>query len=264
MKDHPLRFATNSYQTIKQSSGEAIRRVSLGICLVASWLTASGCVSPHPPPKLPTAPVCEPRPFTIWQFLGLEKCVQHIGDKTEHVTALAEHHIPGLKPVSPLKSLVHPDLAHSPSDSVRLASQVAKKKAQVPQIKAALASVAESGCACDPAAEQALLAGLENCFPEVRKAAAEAVRDSVEHGENFCDAKTCCSPAIRKRLLKIGWGRLPNGCPLEPVGEVRLAARQAYRACGCPLPDASSLAPAIPPMSAERPTPEIIQEAMAE
>ncbi len=192
----------------------------------------------------------------------MEKCIKHIGDKTEHVVALAEHHIPAVKPVAPMKSLVHPDLAHSPSDSVRAASEVARKKAQVPQIKAALSSVAESGCACDPASEQALLSGLNNCFPEVRLAAAEAIRDSVDRGENYCDEKACCSPAIRRRLLTIGWGRLPNSCPSEPVGRVRLAARQAYRACGCPLPNVVD--DTLPTMSAERPTPEIVEEAMTE
>ncbi|MCA9071800.1 MAG: hypothetical protein KDA84_22890 [Planctomycetaceae bacterium] len=228
---------------------------------MASWVFLVGCVSPHPAPTLSPGPnACEAPPNTLCRFLGLQGIVEHCGDKTEHVIALAEQHVPALAPVAPVKSMTNPELAQSPSDSVRSASQVAQKKAQVPQIKAALASVADAGCACDPASEQALLAGLNNCFPEVRLAAAEAIRASVIQGENCCDGKACCSPAIRNQLFVMGWERRPNGCPIEPVGKVRLAARHALRACGCPLPED------VPPpaISAERPSPEIIQEAMAE
>ena len=261
MKGHPLQFVTKSRLAFVPAVGKSVR-LRLFVCLSAISTVFAGCVSPHGAPTLPTAPKCEPRQFVIWQFLGLDKCLKHLGDKTQHAVALAELHIPAAKPVSPMKSMVHPELAHSTNDSVRAASEVARKKAQVPQIKAALASVAESGCACDPAAEQALLAGLNNCFPEVRLAAAEAIRDSVERGENYCDEKSCCTPSIRKRLLVIGWGRHPNGCHSEPVGQVRLAARQAYRTCGCPLPNSTEVD--VPPTSAERPTPEIVLEAMSE
>jgi hypothetical protein len=228
----------------------------LGLALI------SGCASAPPlaaVPPIPGAPVAPARPYTLWTFFGLDpfydkKCrdIEHLGAKLATLN-------PAFGPTNALKSLNDPSLTQSPNVAVASAAAVVAKKADIPQTKAALAAVAEIGCACDPATVTALAAGLDSCFPEVRLAAAEAVRTSVRLSEGKCDRGRCCSPTLSEKLFLLGWGLDDRGCLIEPDGNVRLAARQAYRACGCtPLS-----MPDDPQISKERPRPDVLKSARA-
>ncbi|MCC7424215.1 MAG: hypothetical protein IT428_28440 [Planctomycetaceae bacterium] len=215
-----------------------------------------GCASV---PPIPGAPPAVARPYTLWTFFGLDPFYEKKCTDAEHLRAKLATLSPAFAPTAPLKSLTDPTLTQSPNVAVASAAAVVAKKAEIPQTKAALAAVAEIGCACDPATVTALAAGLDSCFPEVRLAAAEAVRKSVRLSEGKCDRGRCCSPILSEKLFQLGWGLDDRGCPVEPDGNVRLAARQAYRACGCtPLS-----APDEPQISKERPRADVVKSARA-
>lgn len=229
------------------------------IALLFGLAMIGGCASA--PPVVPGIPGIPPvaRPYTMWTFFGLDsfcdkKCVE-----TEDLRARIAGLHPAFGPTTPLKSLNDPSLAQSPNVAVASAAAVVAKKADIPQTKAALAAVAEIGCACDPATVTALAAGLDSCFPEVRLAAAEAIRKSVRLSEDKCDKGRCCSPILAEKLFQLGWGLDDRGCLIEADGNVRLAARQAYRSCGCtPLPPIDE-----PQISKERPRADVVKSARA-
>lgn len=210
-------------------------------------------------PPIPGVPPPVARPYTLWTFFGLEPYCEKKCIEAEALRAKMATLHPAFGPTVPLRSLTDPALAQSPNVAVASAAAVVAKKADIPQTKAALAAVAEIGCACDPATVTALAAGLDSCFPEVRLAAAEAVRKSVRLSEGKCDRGRCCSPILAEKLFQLGWGLDDRGCVIEPDGNVRLAARQAWRACGCtPLSP-----PDEPQISAERPSPDVVKSARA-
>lgn len=229
----------------------------LGICL------ACGCAAAPPTAALPVpgAPILPAKPYTMWTFLGLDPLIQKKCDDVTHLQAKLATVNPLFAPAAKLKALDDPAQAASPNVAVANAAAAVQKKADIPATKAALAAVAEIGCSCDPATEVALLAGLDNCFPEVRMAAAEAVRTSIRLGSDCCESYGCCTPALSRRLYELGWGVNDRGCWLEPSGKVRLAARQAFRACGCPPLFAAD--PQTLPLSEERPAAEVLKAAQA-
>jgi hypothetical protein len=199
------------------------------------------------------------QPYTLWTFLGLDPLFAKASIKADHLHAKMAGLHPMFAPRLPLKPLNDPALAQSPNVAVAGAAAVVAKKAEVPQTKAALAAIGDLGCACDPGAMTALLAGLDSCFPEVRLAAAEAVRRSVRLAEDECDPRRCCSPELSDKLFRMGWGCDEEGCFLEHDADVRLAARQAYRACGC-----QPCSQAVQPIgSQERPHDEVLKSVQA-
>lgn len=224
-----------------------------------------GCASSPGPsaipagPPVPGAPLVAAPPYTLWTFLGLDPLFAKMETKCDHLHAKMAGLHPAFGPTIPLKPLTDPALAQSPNVAVASASSVVAKKAEVPQTKAALAAVADIGCACDPATVTTLRAGLDSCFAEVRIAAAEAIRKSVRLAEDDCDHRRCCTPELSEKLYQLGWGCDEEGCYLEADGNVRLAARQAYRACGCdcfPVDEE-------PQISQERPRKEVLKAAQA-
>lgn len=232
--------------------------VGTRIVLLFGLAMIGGCASVPAVPPIPGAPVVH-RPYTLWTFFGLDPIWDKKCAELGHLQAKVESLHPAFGPTTPLKSLSDPALAQSPNVAVAAASAVVAKKADVPQTKAALAAVAEIGCACDPATVTALAAGLDSCFPEVRLAAAEAIRKSARLSENNCDRHRCCSPILAEKLFQLGWGLDQRGCLIEADGNVRLAARQAYRSCGCtPL-----AIPDEPQISKERPHPDVLKSARA-
>ncbi len=226
----------------------------LGLAVIGGC--ASAPVVPLVPP-IPGAVAPAPAPYTMWTFLGLDPVCAWKRREVEHLRARIATLNPAFAPTAAMSTLTNPALAQSPNVAVAGAASVAAKKAEVPQTKAALAAVAEVGCACDPATAATLAAGLDSCFPEVRLAAAEAIRKSVRLSENDCDGHRCCSPILSEKLFQLGWGVDDRGCPLEADGNVRLAARQAFRACGC--------TPQVPidelQISQERPRADVVKAA---
>lgn len=228
----------------------------LAICGCASSPGPSAVSAGPPLPGVPAAAA----PYTLWTFLGFDPLFAKMGTKCDHLHAKMAGLNPAFGPKIPLRPLTDPALAQSPNVAVASASAVVAKQAEIPQTKAALAAVASIGCACDPATVTALRAGLDSCFPEVRMAAADAIRKSVRMSEDECDGHRCCAPELTEKLYQLGWGCDERGCYLEANGNVRLAARQAYRACGCPC----FAVEGEPGISQERPRREVLKAAQAE
>ncbi len=231
----------------------------LGLMAMIGCASAPGSSAISAGPPVPGAPLVAAPPYTLWTFLGLDPLFHKVGTKCDHLHAKMAGLHPAFGPTIPLKPLTDPALAQSPNVAVASASSVVAKKAEVPQTKAALAAVADIGCACDPATVTALRAGLDSCFAEVRIAAAEAIRKSVRLAEDDCDRHRCCTPELSEKLYQLGWGCDEEGCYLEADGNVRLAARQAYRACGCDCFPADT----EPQISQERPRKEVLKSAQA-
>lgn len=235
------------------------------IAKLVGLMALAGCASAPGPsafpagPPIPGAPVVAAPPYTLWTFLGFDPLFAKMGTKCDHLQAKMAGLHPAFGPRVPLKPLTDPALAQSPNVAVASASSVVAKMADIPQTKAALAAVGDIGCACDPGTVTALRAGLDSCFPEVRMAAAEAIRKSVRLSEDECDRRRCCAPELSEKLYQLGWGCDEQGCYLEADGNVRLAARQAYRACGCPCFPVD----AEPQISQERPRKDVVKAAQA-
>lgn len=227
-------------------------------------IAIAGCASAPAPAAVSAGPavpgVVGAPPYTLWTFLGFDPIFAKLGAKCDHLHAKMALLNPAFGPQVPLKPLTDPSLAQSPNVAVASASSVVAKKAEIPQTKAALAAVAEIGCACDPATVTALRAGLDSCFPEVRLAAAEAIRKSVRLSQDGCDHHRCCAPVLSEKLYQMGWGCDEQGCYLEADGNVRLAARQAYRACGCPCFPLDT----EPAISKERPQRDVLKATQAD
>jgi hypothetical protein len=144
-----------------------------------------------------------------------------------------------MPPVLPIND---PANLKSPNPAVAAAAAAMRDEDAAPQKIAALEYLATRGCSsCVAGAEDAMLAGLDDCTESVRYAAAVAIYETAGKPCRVCKAGNCCSPKIREKLWELGYKlNESTGCPLEPSPRVRREARLALRACG---PDCNPMTP---------------------
>lgn len=170
---------------------------------------------------------------TIWSFLGIPQ-----GYRKVHGAMFNRRgNFPGLEKKPPLKPIA--DAANLESDNPLLKNAAKIKQAEdlkKQKIKA-VKYLATIGCGCynkNGEVTEALMAGLNDCTPEVRLATVNAIAEAAQDGAcGSCSEKSCCTEELTKKLADLAYERNDEGCWLEPSEEVREAAKQALRIC-CP------------------------------
>ena len=178
------------------------------------------------------SPVTE-TPCTIWRFVGIPQGVQKVRD----VLTNRRGNFPGLERRDPLKRIADPANLESENPAIKAAAEIKKAEDLKAQKIKAIKYLATIGCGCydkDGKVTEAILAATDDCTPDVRLAAIEAIEDAAGcECCKKCGSTSCCNEAITKRLSEIAYERDDNGCPLEPSAEIRQAAKRALCTC-CP------------------------------
>ena len=145
--------------------------------------------------------------------------------------------------------------ADSPNPAVAAAASAKAEESAAPQKIKALKYLGSLGCGgCHPEVEQALLAALDDCMEVIRFEAVSVLADTSRCHCRYCDSGRCCSPAIRKKLIKIATDTRNNGCFVEPSARVRRMARIAL--CNCECDSCDLLDEEILPVPEEGPSSE--------
>jgi hypothetical protein len=177
---------------------------------------------------VPTQPVA-----TFWQKLGIPQADAAfragVLNKSGDYPDLEKK--PPVLPISDLQNL------QSPNPLLKNAAEIKKDKDLKPQKLKALKYLASVGCVCPGEKEkvvEALLAGLNDCDCEVRKAALEAVCAAIKScgpcGGDPC-VDTCCTEAIQKKLEEMANKQDDKGCFVEPSAQLRSLAANVLAAC---------------------------------
>lgn len=223
--------------------------------IFASALLAGACLgcaavpvppAPAPIPPIPTgpativigAPAAQGCGCSLPGFLGLDKLGGAAGGLFSRLRNFLGTRFPGLEATPPLTAISDPANLKSPNPAVAAAAEIKAEEDAAPQKVKALNYLAKIGCsACYPDVEKAFLAALDDCTEAVRFGAAENLRDIAGCPCQHCREKSCCSPALRKRLKELACGvNEKTKCFKEPSPRVRRAARLALEKCGCPPP----------------------------
>jgi hypothetical protein len=190
---------------------------------------------------------------TIWDFLGVKALCRELGIVIGCGLDLLGSRFPGLAPGLPMSSLSNPANLQSSNPAVAAAAAVKADENAAPQKVAALRFLGSIGCGgCYPEVEKALLAGLDDCTEVVRFEAASALAETSRNQCRFCSSSKCCSPAVRKKLMKIAIETNDSGCFFEPSARVRRMARVAL--CNCSGEQIDSEPTILP---TEGPSPEV-------
>lgn len=177
---------------------------------------------------VPTQPVA-----TFWQKLGIPQADAAfragVLNKSGDYPDLEKK--PPVLPISDLQNL------QSPNPLLKNAAEIKKDKDLKPQKIKALKYLASVGCVCPGEKDkvvEALLAGLNDCDCEVRKAALEAVCAAIKScgpcGGDPC-VDTCCTEAIQKKLEEMANKQDDKGCFVEPSAQLRNLAAAVLAAC---------------------------------
>lgn len=174
-----------------------------------------------------------PAPATLWRFLGIPQGMQKIRD----VSVNRRGNFPGLERKPPLKRIGDPANLESDNPAIKAAAEIKQAEDMKEQKVKAIKYLASIGCGCydkDGKITDALLAATDDCTPDVRMAAIEAIEEAA-NGEQCqrCGSTSCCSEKVTKRLSEIAYERDDDGCFLEPDAEIREAAARVLRVC-CP------------------------------
>lgn len=144
---------------------------------------------------------------------------------------------PGLERRDPLKRIADPENLESENPAIKKAAEVKKAEDMKAQKIKAIKYLAKIGCGCydkDGEVTAALLAAMDDCTPDVREAAIEAVEDAAGcECCKQCGSKSCCNEEITAKLSEIAYEKDDTGCSLEPNADVRRAAARALCKC-CP------------------------------
>lgn len=198
--------------------------------LACTLATCAGCVAPQPPVP------------TLWEKLGVPQAGARLRDGLVN----RRGNFPGLEKKPPLLALADPaNFDPAKPDMIKAAAEIKADQDLKKQKIKAIKFLAEVNCGCynkDDKVEAAFLAALEDCDPDVRKAAVEGLDKAA--GECIkcrtgCET-TCCTKAILAKLADLANG-MENGCYKEPVEEIRVAARAL--ACKCPPPPVEPIVP---------------------
>ncbi|WP_182867500.1 hypothetical protein [Stieleria mannarensis] len=170
---------------------------------------------------------------TIWRFIGIPQGIQKIRD----VTTNRRGNHPGLERKPPLKRIADPANLESPNPAIKAAAEIKQAEDLKAQKIKAIKFLADMGCGCydkEGKITDALLAAMDDCTPDVRLAAIEAIETAANgEGCSKCGSTSCCSEKVTKRLSEIAYERDDSGCHLEPNADVRAAAAKALCVC-CP------------------------------
>jgi hypothetical protein len=208
----------------------------------------SGCVT-----NAPNVP-------TIWAKLGIPQATAGLRDGLVNRSG----DFPNLEKKPPLKKLADPaNLKPDQPEMIKAAAKIKQDKDLKKQKIKAIKYLAEVNCGCynkDGEVEKAFLAALDDCDPEVKKAALEAlcsIAGDCSKCRNGCETN-CCTADILKKASEIAFACDPNGCPKEPDKEIRTMAAGLIKKCPPPPPKPIEEIPA-PDEIEELPPPEETQ-----
>ncbi len=203
----------------KQKRNQAFRLASL--CLLGSL---SGCVAN--PVQVPT----------VWDQLGIPQAAARLRDGTINRSG----NFPKLEKKPPVLKLADPaNLQPEKPEMIKTAAKIKQDQDLKKQKLKAIKFLAEVNCGCynkDDAVAKAFLAALEDCDPDVRKAGIEGLctaAGNCSKCRNGCET-TCCTEEILKKVEDIAHGCTDQGCPKEPVKEIRTLAAALLKKCPCP------------------------------
>lgn len=207
-------------------------------------LTSIGCVAPQPPVA------------TVWQRLGIPQAGARLRDGLVN----RRGNFPGLERKPPVLAIADPkNLEEAKPKMLKAAAEIKQDQDLKKQKIKALKFLGEVNCGCynkDDKVEAAFLEALEDCDPDVRLAAIEALDEAAGNCPKCCRTgceTTCCTEKIHKKLQDLAFG-VEKGCYKEPVEEIRDAAKALF--CKCPVPCSEVPPPEelVAPEPAERPS----------
>ena len=218
------------------STGAASRLAAA--CFLSSFV---GCVAnPVPVP-------------TVWDKLGIPQAAARIRDSS--INRSGNH--PNLEKKPPLLKIADPaNLQPEKPEMIKTAAKIKTDKDLKKQKIKAINFLAEVNCGCynkDDKVAKAFLAALDDCDPDVRKAAVEGLCKAAGNCSacrTGCET-TCCTEEILKKVQDIATGVDANGCVKEPVKEIRVAAAGLLKKCPCPPSKPIEEVPAPPPSEIE-------------
>lgn len=204
-------------------------------------LTLSGCVT-NP---IPTA--------TVWDKLGITGASARLRDATINRNG----NFPGLEKKPPVLRIADPaNLAPEKPEVIKTAAKIKQDQDLKQQKLKAIKFLAEVNCGCfnkDDAVAKAFLEALNDCDPDVRKEAVSAICKTAgdcSKCRTGCET-TCCTQEILDKLNDMAYGKDSQGCPKEPVAEIRSLAAAAARKCPPPQSKPLEELPTPPPESIE-------------
>lgn len=195
-------------------------QVNLRFILGLVAITAlAGCTAPPTPTT------------TVWHKLGIPQNAWSFRDNW--VNRMGNH--PKLERKPKLLRIADPANLESPVPAIEVGAKIKQQEDLKDQKIKAIKYLAEIGCGCyndDGEIEDALLAALKDCTPEVREAAANAIAAAAGTCNCCYDGctPTCCGEKIQERLMEMAYGE-NDGCWKEPSAAVRAAAASAVAAC---------------------------------
>ncbi len=218
------------------STGAASRLAAA--CFLSSFV---GCVAnPVPVP-------------TVWDKLGIPQAAARIRDSSINRSG----NYPNLEKKPPLLKIADPaNLQPEKPEMIKTAAKIKTDKDLKKQKIKAINFLAEVNCGCynkDDKVAKAFLAALDDCDPDVRKAAVEGLCKAAGNCSacrTGCET-TCCTEEILKKVQDIATGLDSNGCVKEPVKEIRVAAAGLLKKCPCPPAKPIEEVPAPPPSEIE-------------
>lgn len=218
------------------STGAASRLAAA--CFLSSFV---GCVAnPVPVP-------------TVWDKLGIPQAAARIRDSSINRSG----NYPNLEKKPPLLKIADPaNLQPEKPEMIKTAAKIKTDKDLKKQKIKAINFLAEVNCGCynkDDKVAKAFLAALDDCDPDVRKAAVEGLCKAAGNCSacrTGCET-TCCTEEILKKVQDIATGLDANGCVKEPVKEIRVAAAGLLKKCPCPPAKPIEEVPAPPPSEIE-------------
>ena len=166
--------------------------------------------------------------------MGIPQGLQKIRDVT--INRRGNH--PRLERKPPLKRIADPANLESTDPAIKAAAEIKQAEDMKAQKIKAIKFLAKMGCGCydkEGKITDALIAAMDDCTPDVRLAAIEAIGDTAGGAEccTKCGSTSCCSEKVTKRLSEIAYERDDTGCHLEPNADIRKAAAKALCIC-CP------------------------------
>lgn len=172
-------------------------------------------------------------PRTLWRFLGVPQGFQKVRDTLIN----RRGNRPRLERKPPMMRIADPANLESDVPAIKKAAEIKKAEDMKLQKIKAIKYLATIGCGCydkDGEITDALIAATDDCTPDVREAALEAIDDAT-NGEccRRCGSTSCCNEKINKRLSEIAYERDDTGCPIEPNADIRKLAAKVLKRC-CP------------------------------
>lgn len=194
-------------------------------------------------------PASEPMP-TLFEKLGITPGLQKLRDIT--VNRRGEN--PQWERTPQLKRIADPANLESDNLAIKKAAEIKQDQDLKPQKIKAIKFLGETGCICHPGVQEALLASLTDCDPDVRLEAAVAVCMTAGNPNDQC-SRGCCNAELMQKLHEMAHMQDEACCWLEPNAAVRAAAASALAACRAkhrptrtPIDDPEGARPAEPEM----------------